>query len=109
MEKRLLQFLEYCEKLDFDNLDAESKKKELDNLMIQIQFFSHERLVHLIVTVTFALLTLIALFITLTVETIATLILCIGFLVLLVPYVRHYYILENGVQKLYTIYDKLRE
>ena len=30
-------------------------------------------------------------------------------LILLIPYIRHYYILENGVQKLYTYYDRLTE
>ena len=36
---------------------------------------------------------------------------CLGFLmiVLLVPYVKHYYLLENGVQKMYRQYDALLE
>jgi hypothetical protein len=29
------------------------------------------------------------------------------FLVLLVPYIMHYYLLENSVQKMYRQYDKL--
>ena len=28
-------------------------------------------------------------------------------LVLLVPYLRHYYLLENGTQRLYALYDRL--
>ena len=109
MEKRLKDYLEYMVSLDISKMSVEERKKELDNLMTQILFFQHERIVHLIVTITFAILTLMALFITLVVETMATLILCAGFLILLIPYIRHYYILENGVQKLYTIYDELRD
>ena len=30
-------------------------------------------------------------------------------LILLIPYIRHYYILENGVQKMYKQYDKMME
>ena len=30
-----------------------------------------------------------------------------AFLVLLIPYVRHYYILENEVQKMYGQYDEI--
>jgi uncharacterized RDD family membrane protein YckC len=30
------------------------------------------------------------------------------FIILLIPYIRHYYILENGVQKLYTYYDSIK-
>ena len=29
------------------------------------------------------------------------------FLILLVPYIRHYYLLENGTQRLYRLQDKL--
>ena len=31
------------------------------------------------------------------------------FFVLLIPYIRHYYILENGVQRLYEYYDQIRD
>jgi hypothetical protein len=29
-------------------------------------------------------------------------------LILLIPYIRHYYILENEVQKMYGQYDRMR-
>lgn len=83
---------------------AETAKKEL---LIQIQFFQHERLVHLIVTVLFAVLTVITLLANLFLQEPLLLILSLLFLVLLVPYIRHYYLLENGVQKLYEYYDAL--
>ena len=75
--------------------------------MIQISFFQHERLIHLIVTITFALLTIISLVACLFVMNVALIILTILFLALLIPYVRHYYILENSVQELYKRYDFL--
>ena len=40
---------------------------------------------------------------------IALSIMAVLFLVLLIPYIRHYYILENEVQKMYVQYDKLLE
>lgn len=77
--------------------------------LIQIQFFQHERLVHLIVTCLFALLAF-ALFITqLFFFSMGLLVLLVLLLALLIPYIRHYYFLENGVQKLYTQYDGLYE
>ena len=30
-------------------------------------------------------------------------------LVLLIPYIAHYYLLENGVQKMYQQYDKIKQ
>ena len=35
--------------------------------------------------------------------------LAIALLILLIPYIRHYYILENEVQKMYGQYDKMVE
>lgn len=39
----------------------------------------------------------------------ALLALTVLLLVLLIPYIRHYYILENEVQKMYGQYDKIWE
>ncbi|MBO5487908.1 MAG: hypothetical protein J5988_13460, partial [Eubacterium sp.] len=60
-----------------------------------------------IVTVLFALLAVLTLFASLLIENLLLLVLFAMFLILLIPYIRHYYILENGVQKLYENYDKL--
>ena len=37
----------------------------------------------------------------------ALLILLAAFLVLLIPYIRHYYLLENEVQAMYNQYDEM--
>ncbi|MCQ2539474.1 MAG: hypothetical protein MJ114_03385 [Acetatifactor sp.] len=109
MEKRLKDYLQKMAGIDIEALSAEEKEKLFEELMIQIGFFQHERLIHLIVTVTFAVLTVMAMIICLMMETPAGFLLPLAFLVLLVPYIRHYYILENGVQKLYTYVDSLME
>lgn len=81
--------------------------------LVQIGFFQHERLVHLIVTVIFALFAVLSaglafLLMALETEGAGSLLLVMtAFLVLLVPYVRHYYILENEVQKMYAQYDEI--
>lgn len=107
MEKRLIQYLQYMETVKPEEMSMEERKDEAMKMLVQIQFFQHERLIHLIVTVTFAILTVLSIFAFLALEQIGLLALCILLLVLLVPYIRHYYILENGVQKLYTYYDRL--
>ncbi|MGN0431909.1 MAG: hypothetical protein ACI4EQ_06075 [Lachnospiraceae bacterium] len=83
---------------------VEALKKEH---LTQISFFQHERLVHLIVTVTFAILEMLAVLTALLFPGIATLLLVVVVMVLLIPYIRHYYILENEVQKMYGQYDRL--
>lgn len=107
MEKRLKDYLQFMEDLKIEEFSEEESKAMANKMLVQIQFFQHERLIHLIVTVTFALLTVLSIFAFLALEQMGLLALSILLLVLLVPYIRHYYILENGVQKLYTYYDKL--
>jgi hypothetical protein len=110
MKKRMLYYLSYYEEITKKSLTAEEAIREKELLLIQIQFFQHERLIHLIVTVLFALLTVMSIFATLLIPgQPALLVLDLLFLVLLVPYIAHYYLLENGVQKLYTCYDRLVE
>lgn len=109
MEKRLKDYLQYMEAMKIEELSEEERKDMAAKMLVQIQFFQHERLIHLIVTVTFALLTVLSIFTFLTLAQIGLLVLSALLIILLVPYIRHYYILENGVQKLYTYYDKLVE
>lgn len=119
MEKRLINYLRYIEEKVRELKEREGNgakvqsvaevQKVMKDLLIQIGFFAHERLVHLIVTVTFAILTIVAVVGFLICEKTGLIGLIVLLLVLLVPYIRHYYILENGVQKLYTFYDELQK
>lgn len=119
MEKRLINYLRYIEEKVRELKECEGNgakvqsgaevQKVMKDLLIQIGFFAHERLVHLIVTVTFAILTIVAVVGFLICEKTGLIGLIVLLLVLLVPYIRHYYILENGVQKLYTFYDELQK
>lgn len=109
MEKRLKDWLSRMENLKIEELTEEECKKMAQELLVQIGFFQHERLVHLIVTITFALLTMLSVLGFLALVQPGILVLTILLIVLLVPYIRHYYILENGVQRLYTYYDRLVE
>ena len=80
-----------------------------EDLLTQIAFFQHERLIHLLVTLAFALMELGCALATVLAPTMFTAALSLLLLVLLVPYVVHYYHLENGVQALYEQYDRMLE
>lgn len=88
------------------NVDLEELEKEH---LTQIGFFQHERLIHLIVTVIFALMEMLSLIMTIMSDELFPIILTILILVLLLPYIRHYYILENEVQKMYAQYDRISQ
>lgn len=97
--------------LDADDptTDWEAVKSEH---LVQISFFQHERLVHLLVTLAFALMELVSILATIFAPQpfmLPLMLLSLLFLVLLVPYLVHYYHLENGTQELYAQYDQLTE
>lgn len=82
-------------------------RDKLKEHLTQISFFQHERLIHLIVTVTFALLEMLAILLSVISDSLFALLLPVVILILLVPYIRHYYILENEVQRMYVQYDRM--
>lgn len=107
MRKYLTDYRNYIkEQLLKEDNDWEALAKEH---LIKISFFQHERIVHLIVMVLFALMTLGTLiaFIFMQYDSAALFILTILFIGLLIPYIRHYYFLENQTQELYKDYDEL--
>lgn len=111
MEKRILTYRKYMDELLLRE-DADWERIREEHL-VQIGFFQHERLIHLIVTVIFALLTVFSIGMTFllmvqgTEGALSWLLVVAAFLILLIPYVRHYYILENEVQKMYRQYDEI--
>ena len=107
-KRRLKPALAYYEALVSNTeMPAEKARQEMERLLVQIGFFQHERLIHLIVTVLFGLATVITIPAYLILQELSLLVLGGLFLVLLFPYIVHYFHLENGVQQLYLCYNRL--
>lgn len=109
MEQRILQYKAYLLRICEEDYSEEEREKMKQQVLTQISFFQHERLIHLIVTITFALLAVVAFGICAVAPTVPFFGLEVLLLVLLIPYIRHYYILENYVQTMYRCYDKLSQ
>jgi hypothetical protein len=107
MKNRILGYRKRIDELLAENSPQTDWESVLSEHLVQIGFFQHERLIHLIVTVTFALLEIISLLIAMLWPQIATFLLVLAVLVLLAPYISHYYLLENETQKMYEQYDKI--
>ena len=106
MADRIRQYMAYVNQL----LESEEEldwEKEMQKHLVQIAFFAHERFIHLVVTVLFALMTTMVFLYTFSNFSIPLLLLMILLLGLLVPYVKHYFLLENSVQDMYEQYDKM--
>ena len=97
---------DYIEKVDKE-LEKEITEELLEEHLVKIEFFRHERLVHLLVTFSYALFLLLAVFIGFIFP--LFMIIVIIFIIFLVFYVRHYFFLENSVQYLYKQYDMMLE
>ncbi len=107
MKVRLLKYIASVERIVNGEVSPEDKEAALADLLVQIRFFQHERLVHLLVTLLFALLFVGTTLFFSVFPSLPLFALDLLFLLLLVPYIRHYYILENGTQRLYALYDSL--
>lgn len=112
MEQRILQYRKFMDEellrlSKEQNVTEEEISRIKKEHLVQISLFQHERLVHLIVTVTFALLEMLAILLTVVSGELFPILLSGALLILFIPYVRHYYILENEVQKMYGQYDAL--
>lgn len=105
MEKRILSYRKQIDELlKQENIDW---NQVLEEHLVQVGFFQHERLIHLMVTITFAILEMIAFAVTVMAFIPTLVVLDVLLLVLLIPYIRHYYILENETQKMYWQYDEM--
>ncbi|MBO4600953.1 MAG: hypothetical protein J5634_01815 [Bacilli bacterium] len=103
MKKYLYDYIKEIEEL----LNHNNKISDdiINNHLIKINFFQHERLIHLLVTLFYALIFL--LFMGLCIVHYIFFIVAFILLIFLLFYIVHYFHLENGVQYLYKQYDKM--
>lgn len=107
MKKRMLSYSKQITQF-MDQPHSEREYEDFRNdVLDHIHFYQHERLIHLIVTCLFAILAFSVFITLLFLFTPGLLLLFLALLLLLVPYIRHYYFLENTVQKMYDQYESL--
>ena len=107
MRAYLTEYLARLEALLADeNADTDYEELMRSHLTM-IQFMQHERLIHFLVTMLFAIGFFLVLGYFLTTERIILSVLMLLILALLVPYIMHYYFLENSVQKMYRLHDEI--
>lgn len=108
MNKKLKYYINSVDKI-LTEKDIHNLSKITSNHLQQIQFYQHERLIHLLVTGIFAILSMLSLLGAIAFCHFGLLLLFFLLLCLLIPYIFYYYTLENSVQKMYDQYWKLKE
>ena len=87
--------------------EVKKNKSSKEDLLTHISFFQHERLIHLLVTIFTGIIMILLFISSLFIENILLIILLLLIITLFIPYIFHYYFLENKVQELYKIYNNL--
>ena len=82
-------------------------EKLLAEHMDKIAFMQHERIVHFLVTMMLGIILTILISTLLFTQNLAVLALVTIMVVLIAFYIKHYYFLENTVQKMYKVYDEM--
>ncbi|SCW30125.1 hypothetical protein SAMN02910456_00392 [Ruminococcaceae bacterium YRB3002] len=95
---------------------SDKDRAELEEFIAEfetkISYFQHERLIHLLVTLTFALMEIFVVFAVFVLPDPVNLIFAVMTVIMLclvIGYVFHYYLLENSVQEMYHLRDSIVE
>ncbi|MCI5910923.1 MAG: hypothetical protein PUB76_05755 [Oscillospiraceae bacterium] len=105
MKKYILSYLENIQRKISEN-DVDYSEL-LEYHLKHISFFQHEREVHLLVMILFAILTVLSIGVDIFCFKPAVFLLSVIFLIMTAAYIKHYYFLENSVQKMYHICDEI--
>lgn len=98
---------DYVKEIDNKIKSKKITKQDIEKHLTKIQFFQHERLIHLLVTLFYGVFVFLSVIISF--KTWLFLIILYLALIILIFYVRHYFFLENNVQYLYKQYDKMKK
>ena len=109
MTKQIRAYLALLEQFFAAEHSEEELLKMREELLQRIAFYQHERIVHLIVTMSFGVFFMLSLILVLNIGGIGLILLTVLFLVMLAAYIKHYYFLENSVQKMYLYYFKVEK
>lgn len=104
MREYIDNYVKYVDKIIKDDKYTESF---IEEHLEMINFFQHERVIHLVITLFYAMLTI--LFWGLSLISMLFIVIAVILSGFLVCYIYHYFYLENHVQYMYKQYNKLKK
>ena len=107
MKKRIIAYKNRIDACLSGEIEVDDWEALLKEHLTQIAFFQHERLIHLLVTILFAAAAIAVMLVTVVTAYLPLTAVFALLLILLVPYIKHYYLLENKTQEMYEQYDEI--
>lgn len=104
MREYISNYVKYVDKVINDD---KYKDSFIEEHLQMIRYFQHERVIHLVITLFYAMLTL--LFWGLSLISLVFVIIAIILSIFLVCYIYHYFYLEKHIQYMYKQYNKLKK
>lgn len=104
-KERINYHREYIEEILVNPPEDIDWQLVLEDHLIQTTQFQHERFMHLIVTMTFAISSMVVACFTVYLQSLVLTALLLMLLVLLIPYILYYFMLENNTQAMYPLCD----
>ena len=116
MEQQIREYEKFMARKTRREMSDADRKRSIELHRETMANFQHERLIHLLVTLFFAFFAIAAMFVTasmislygLRFEMVPLYLLTLILVVLVGFYIKHYYYLENHIQKLYKYTKELR-
>lgn len=106
MYKQMIEHEKYI-RACLDEKEERDWQSLLNYHQAQIGFMQHERLVHLMVTIVFAVLLVVFFIAGMALDVLGLLAIAVILMPVNVFYIFHYFKLENGVQRLYKLYEEI--
>ena len=108
MKKRILKYKSDVDEFLKNPPEDVKWDDEIKKHLVQLEFFKHERHMHLIVIFLFAIMCFFTVLSCVDNPMFEKAIIFASLMVLMIPYLLHYYLLENSVQKMYEQYDEMQ-
>ena len=97
---------DYIGKLEKKISEKDISEELRKDVLIKIDFFNKERIIHLLITLFYAVFTI--LFVCHIMDSVIYLIFSLFMICFLIPYIIYYFKLEARVQYLYKLYDQIK-
>lgn len=108
MDKYMKKYQMYIEeRLAKEDISEREYEGIRVDFLEHIKFMQHERVIHLLVTILFAFLLLFGVVAIILYPNWMSILFTLVILIPEIFYILHYYKLENGVQEMYRVYDRL--